>query len=142
MCMNQNFGSNNDLKFEDYKPQLDKSMTTFFKRFINWENDGIKQLGSSGYLGAIFWQALNKMSGRISAVYEGLLYDMTFDDIMLGSKAADEAINIMDVDKTKALQLKVENSFINSWFELFKTKRSTPTSLRKLMEQCPFIDYT
>ena len=48
----------------------------------------------------------------------------------------------MDADITKAVQLKLDHSFLNSFLEDFKTGRTTPKSLRTMMSHCPFIDYS
>ena len=102
-CMVQKFKyDDNTLLFESYKDKLDKTFTEFFKKFINWQS-GRAALGTTGYLGSTMWQALNKASGKISALFEGLIFEVTHDDLKLIKEKEEKPIKIMDVDESKAL---------------------------------------
>lgn len=70
----------NTLIFEQYKEKLDKAMTSFFKKFINWKSEK-SQLSSLGYMGSSLWTAAHKMSGKISALFEGIIFDLSHEDL-------------------------------------------------------------
>ena len=89
----------NSLVFENYKERIDKAMTNFFKQFINWKTSR-SSLSSLGYMGSTLWQAGNKMSGKISALFEGLIFEVTHED--LRSKVSQPDAPIFTVTSTLA----------------------------------------
>ena len=52
-------------------------------------------------MGSTLWQAGNKMSGKISALFEGLIFEVTHEDLRSKVKQKKEIpIKIMNVDTT------------------------------------------
>ena len=120
----QKYTDDKDLNVEKYKTQIDKALTNFFKNYYFWHSD-LNQLSSLGYLGGMFLEAAYKVSGKISALYTGLIFDFSATDLQFSDKQfKDSPIQVMEAEDDKAVHMQIDQSMLDEMIEYWKVVKS------------------